>query len=294
MALLNPPQVLPNVAHAIHKFLALHDTWVLDSELAEALVPFSDERDVVHLTATACIDIGVLERSDHGLRIAQGTPGNVGSSQAHFRVLMRKQILAKERNGDLWAAGPHGPSQQGGRDFVRAIAWFLSLNTYELSGRYDGKGMAVETLGIKEFGEVTPIVNAERWQNFVRWSVYLGFAAPFNIKRTQLILPDPTQAIRDLLPGAPGRSETPIESFVTWLAEQIPVLDGGTYRREVLARAKREPEPPGQLSASLSHALLRLHEAGQIKLSSKSDAASLRFAAGALETLDFSHVSVVL
>ena len=60
----------------------------------------------------------------------------------------------------------------------------------------------------------------------------------------------------------------------------------------MLSRAKRDPDQLGQLSPALSHALLRLQEAGKIQLESKADAPNLRFLVGAGETVDYSHVSI--
>ena len=78
--------------------------------------------------------------------------------------------------------------------------------------------------------------------------------------------------LQDLLPK---RGEIAINDFIGGLSSAIPVLDGGSYRTEVESKLKPEkwPKPKeGELSTSLSRALLRLREAGDIRFESRSDA----------------------
>jgi len=296
MALLNPPQILPNAAHAIYRYLARRGAeWTTRDDLKRVLVPFSAEYDVIELTSSMCLDVGLLEGSEEKVRIV---PVNLTPIEhndrvnAGFRTLMRRLVLERTLNQDLWREGPRGPSQHGARDFVRAVSWYLSLNIYELSGKYEGDGVTIEALGGREFGADSPIVNAERWQPFVRWSTYLGFATPFSVRGSIMVVPDPAIAIRDVLRRTSERSPVTIESFVGWLASELPVLDQGAYRLEVLSRANRDPDPAGQISPALSHALLRLHDAHLIELESKADAPSLRLVAGSGSFVDYSHVRI--
>jgi hypothetical protein len=104
----------------------------------------------------------------------------------------------------------------------------------------------------------------------VRWAVYLGFLR--RVSRysgtggsEEVVLPDPTEAVRRVLPALvePGRT-VPISEVVARLAGRLPVLDGGTYRLAVHAQGA----PPSETACSptLSLALARLEHAGVIRL----------------------------
>src|SRR5438105_1740286 len=104
MALLTPPQILPNAAHAIYRYLATRgDEWTTRDDLNRVLVPFSSEYEVVELTSSICLDIGLLEGSDGRVRIA---PANLSPVQrrdrenASFRTLMCRLLFERSLNQD--------------------------------------------------------------------------------------------------------------------------------------------------------------------------------------------------
>ena len=91
---------------------------------------------------------------------------------------------------------------------------------------------------------------------------------------------DPTLAIQDALPAVFGRKQSmPALEVVESLAEMLPVLDGGKYRKKVEAKLADHsgadawrPPPDKHLSTSFSRALLRLDEMGTLKFEHKDDA----------------------
>jgi hypothetical protein len=72
---------------------------------------------------------------------------------------------------------------------------------------------------------------------------------------------------------APGQTML-ANTFLSHLASDLPVLDGGIYRAAVEEKLNREsmfvPES-GQVSTSLSRALLALHASGELRFDPTSD-----------------------
>ena len=107
-----------------------------------------------------------------------------------------------------------------------------------------------------------------------------------------MLVPDPTVAVRDELAmlAKPG-VDRPLSEVVVQLANRCAVLDGGIYSRVIRERLLATPSgsEPDALSSSLSHALRRLRDAGELELLDRGDAAKtlLRTPEG---TVPFSHL----
>ena len=82
------------------------------------------------------------------------------------------------------------------------------------------------------------------------------------------------------MPTVFGRAKTlPANEFLSRLAEEFPVIDGGKYRvmveekmRETTGPRAWQPTPERQISTSLSRAILGLIAAGKLTAESRSDA----------------------
>ena len=87
---------------------------------------------------------------------------------------------------------------------------------------------------------------------------------------------DPTIAVADSLREVFGKDkELPQEQFFSRLAEILPVVDGGEYRLKVeekINQSNWKPPKPSEVSTSLSRALSRLHDRGDVLLDDRSDA----------------------
>jgi len=201
-------------------------------------------------------------------------------------------------------------------DFTRAAAWFLSQNawTLDISSWSQIQPLMMRQLpnlklnasmsGVdhelsddegheeeedeeedEEVGQGDPrsnklagnlIQNGSRWKIFCDWARFLGFGWK---AKSGLLVPDPTEAVRDALPQIFGKSKAlEARSMVDALAQAIPVLDGGTYQQKLEAELKKtqgpdawRPPPNGQLSTSLSRALLRLEEENCLKGEKRAD-----------------------
>ena len=91
---------------------------------------------------------------------------------------------------------------------------------------------------------------------------------------------DPTAAVFDALPEIFGRNRTvSAGELLASLADKLPVLDKGRYRLKVEEKLRERegatawlPSPEGQLTTSLSRALLRLVGNGVLKAEKRADA----------------------
>lgn len=110
-----------------------------------------------------------------------------------------------------------------------------------------------------------PVGNKERWQSLRRIAPYLGWCEPVVLgTRAFQLLPNCSRALRpviqalepQILPGA---------QFVSLCAQTLPFLDTGTFAFEV-------EEAAGSLSGGLSLTLLALEHARLITLIEQSDA----------------------
>jgi hypothetical protein len=179
----------------------------------------------------------------------------------------RRLILEEKNAFPFW-----GEFSALAGDFVRGITWLLAQNLYTLPTTWTGGAENLEIVQIT--GDKKIVQNDTRWTNLRFWARYLGFASgdsgSFQI--------DPTVAIRSELPLVFGnQQELPAKDFLAALSMHLPVLDNGTYRREVESNMNpaswRKPDE-GHLSMSLSFALRRLDLSGAIKLKGQADAVS--------------------
>ena len=134
--------------------------------------------------------------------------------------------------------------------------------------------------------------NDVRWNGLRSWGRYLGFLWQGNA-----LMIDPTQALREDLPLIFSDTVTlSATDFMSRVAEVFPVLDGGRYRIEVESVLDssnwRKPEREGLLSTSLSRALWRLDQGGELVLVKRADTKDGRVLqrAGGLDWINFTHV----
>lgn len=169
---------------------------------------------------------------------------------------IRSCLFAAVDEKDLWHAGDDGTLPlEGGRDLVRALAWFSSLDVTH--GPYAYKG-EIDARQQRELG-VEVIATEERWLPFGRWGAYLGL---IRFDPGGGLTPDPTFALADSLSQSPSGTTWDTEEFLKLVATVLPVLDGGVFAvsadQQRVARIPREAD----LSSALAFALLTLQERG--------------------------------
>lgn len=281
MALLNPPQILPNVAAVLLRAVrGSEGQQVSRDELERAVAPSALQRGEGAAsepgskgfddTLTACIVIGLLERDGDLIRLDPRLPDDVSDrrKEPDARRLLRELVLAEQLNFGLW------DSTEGARDLTRALAWYLAQDPLRPPGGWN-EPAGVELVQETQFAASERVFsNDTRWGAFTRWATFLGFAVRIPRDTKTVLVPDPTDAIRDAaaILLSSGRSE--INAFVEELGRTFPVLDGGEYRRAVESRMRPDAVAASsdQLSPSLAHALLRLRDERVLVIEDLADA----------------------
>jgi hypothetical protein len=321
--LLDPPQALPNATYYIYRYLldVAPKHGASKAEIIHALAPST----LVPNDAVCRFSVEVGSRL--GLWIEDAATGNPrdgrpaadGQDEAlvvlspdlqrrspkeltdrrSFRLLLRRHVFEPDLNRGPWL------SQAGAYDFTCAIAWLLAQEVSNPPGTWESTMKpslpSVQRSQIEQLGnsqEVWLIKNETRWDPFVRWALFLGFIGRQVLDGKVLVVPSPVDAVSDALSvvfaKGGSKKELPAEIFVEALAAELPVVDRGRYRQEVMTHISagiRIPEET-QLSSSLSHALLILHQRGDITLDDRADAPKLALTNGPPDLTRFSHVRI--
>ena len=156
--------------------------------------------------------------------------------------------------------------------FVRYITCLLAQDQYSFAG---GTRLTVGSEGnllaaLSQYAQFKRYPNGNEASLFLSWAQFLGFVEP----DPQGYLLDPTRAILPYLNRIfSSTSSMSVQTFLNTLAQYLPMFDQGRFVQD-LAKCTVEtvqPRSEFQLSAALSHALLRLELMKKIRLESKSD-----------------------
>jgi hypothetical protein len=152
-----------------------------------------------------------------------------------------------------------------------AVAWMLWQDPREPLA---WSGSAAVSRLQAQLGSPLPygLTNDSRMQQAVYWARALGFVTRLNLRRTEMVVPDPTEALLQRLDHvlAKGQQIT-MPAFLGALARLCPVFDGGSVAREVAARADVAIQP-NVVSPALALALLRLKLLGELEFQYFDDA----------------------
>lgn len=269
MSILNrPSDGLFNMVIVLHKTL-LHLGPMSKERLLSLVAPESAvaDRAMATYSLRRWTELGLFEEVNSSVQISPANefPRIKEKAEAALPAVMRRLVLHPNNNGNFWDA-------EGSRsaDMTRALAWMLAQNVYksEFAGIKEAEQEEIRQLGS---GDRSVFRNDTRWNGFKAWASFLGFG----YSRRDSFLIDPTIAVRETLGTLfEGSKELPIKTFLTRLAEQLPVLDGGEYRREMESQLSPPTwASPGEteVSSSLSRALLRLHESDVLRIEDRSD-----------------------
>lgn len=214
--------------------------------------------------------IGLVEDMDDKLRLtadARGGSKKVRDSEVYFLDYMRRTLFDPARALE---------TQQSG--FMIALAWFLSSSPLRPMNFSEAPQVGMRAQ-IGDHASKTELTSLNRYQNFLYWARYLGFATivggrDADDQNARRVIPDPVRAIEGALPAifAEG-NDLPIEQFLMRLAGIFPVFEKGSVREEYEAMLLIPISDPGQrLSITTSIALQRLAYRQRIALTSLADA----------------------
>jgi hypothetical protein len=263
---------LPNVLVVLYEVLSRSARPIARDELLEMVAPkgiANEDGKQARQTLVRWIELGLFIQGDGGIELAQRPQQRLDSDAeliAQVRNSARTRVLHPDNNADLWAT-----ESARAADFTRSIAWVLVQDVYR--PLYSN----LEALERGQLVDGTPALmqNNTRRSGLKAWGQFLGFLRPVLKPEIEI---DPTVAIRDVLPELlqPGEG-LPVANFMDELAMKLPVLDGGVWRRDVQTRMRPNALPPmaeGQLSTSMSRALLNLMRNEEIFLENRADTRS--------------------
>ena len=241
-------------------------------------------------TLTRWTSLGLFKVGKDTFEIAEPYRSILGQkpdiAEARLPRVARALVIHADNNSRFWDA--EGAQSA---DFSKGAAWMLAQDVYTIPSTVAGW----EALLARQIADAgtTIVQNDTRWNGLRAWMPYLGFArdgATWDI--------DPTEAVRDALAEIFGTAKTlQVGDFLERLAAELPVLDGGKYRREVegVLRSGAWPKPDEKsVSTALSRALQRLDREGSIKLEQRSDAGAgvSLIGRGNKRWRDISHVAL--
>jgi hypothetical protein len=264
---LTQPDCPPAVAESALRVLRGAQEPVSRAKIVGLLSPGSSfNPKVVGMVLRDLASIGVIVEEDAGLRLSRAAAARQANAAA-IRACMFDAVDADE----LWALADDGKLPlEGGRDLVRALAWFCGLDVPDGPYVYEGD---IDELQQRELAAEV-IATPERWPPFARWGSYLGMTRV----EPKGLSPDPSRALLEVLGSASSGSPWPPAQFLDLVAAELPVLDGGRFRLAVTER--RRPDADGQeadISSALAFALLTLEKEGVIEIErSTGDARKLR------------------
>lgn len=262
-----------SVLVAIYRLLFAEKS--MDRERLLTLCAPAGLADAKHTRATlnTWVELGLFQKSeDDRVSIHQ----QIASKERREEMLprlARHRALATENNIRFWEA-----ENSQSADFTRALAWLLAQDVYQAEySTWETVQPVIQRQAPESevFGK-----NNTRWNGLKAWTPFLGFGWTGKFPRSGTLIVDPTDAIRDALPEVFGKRETlEADGFLVALADALPVLDGGRYRRQVEEKLREHAgadawvSPPiGQLSTSLSRALMRLVGEGTLRSKKRADA----------------------
>jgi len=269
MSLLNTTSDgLPNVLAAICGALLLEKGTIGETELLNKVAPehiVQDERKMVRQTLNRWVELGLFKRQDDTVSLTDYFPPPADMKRLDvdgvIRRAVRKCALAAENNANLWAT-----ESAKAADLTRTLCLLLAQDVYRTGiSQLD----ALETTQVVN-AELRLIRNNTRINGLRKWAHFLGF-----VRTPDGAEIDPTTAVRESIgewmePGHTMHANV----FLDHLASALPVLDGGIYRNAVEEKLNRESmfvPAPGQVSTSLSRALLALHASGELRFDTASD-----------------------
>lgn len=224
-------------------------------------------------TLSEAIRIGLVEEIEGKLRLTAESRGGAkkgGDCESYFLAFMRRTLFDPVRASETRQAG-----------FMVALSWFLSSNPLHPMNFSEPPQNTLKAQ-IGDAAPTTELTSLNRYQNFLYWARYLGFATivggggDAEDVTSRRVIPDPVKAIESALPAIfVEKNDLPIEQFLIKLSAIFPVFETGTIRNEYeTMRLAPIPDGDKRLSITTSLALQRLADRQRLNLVTIADAPS--------------------
>ncbi|ANI32652.1 hypothetical protein AA098_03695 [Pseudomonas sp. JY-Q] len=155
--------------------------------------------------------------------------------------------------------------------FIRAMTCLLAQRSYTFMGG-DVLSTANAAEAINSHLPGRGLNESNELSTFVSYGDFLGFLEPFG----KGYVVDPTLAIKPYLERIfEGKRVLSVRVFIERLGNYLPLLDGGRYRRLLEPYMEDwQPDASHEISAALSHALVRMESLFLLRLEKSSDDSS--------------------
>ncbi len=273
MSILNrPSDGLFNILIVLVRCLAKQNAMSREKLLNICAPPSAvDSQERAIQTLNRWIQLGILQEDDgDNISLESTLHSEMRSSKSNLRVLarlVRSHVLSSVNNEQFWES-----ENNKSADFTRGVCWMLAQDVFDFNAVGHTE---VQEIEVAQLRDARAFTNDTRWTGFKSWAVFLGFGWIGRYPNDVFVI-DPTVAVHDALPKVfEGSGELRQSVFFTRLAELLPVVDGGEFRTRVEQKIDRSvwrSPNPDEISTSLSRALIRLHDRGDIILEERADA----------------------
>jgi hypothetical protein len=307
MAILNPPNILPEAMRFLVRAVVAARSKVSEEELIDSVAPTG--------MAEAMVE---LQRSDAELEDAGGGARETGKTIAsisltalrHLQIvdIIDHEVSLGDRSGGDWrkpgdvtpmsfavaleAALLTENGRRVGDDLLRACA-VLAVADEPLRA-FDAFD---EAAGSRRFVDhqqrvldstdqsVWAVANKERWASLRRIGCYLGWVDPMDVSGRFGLVPNSASALRRWLPTLPADVYA-AGDFLNMVSDRLPFLDDGDV-------SLRQIGNETALSGGLSLTLLALEHSGNLKLKPEADSATYEVSLGPKHSRLFSRVELL-
>nr|WP_305765020.1 protein DpdG [Aeromicrobium sp. A1-2] len=269
--------VLPEIMWAITRYLSGTQSCSRE-QLLERISPASLQmRDGSQSTLQWMVGLGLLVDDEKGaLRFSGAFAEAPPKTETAFKRGLRLALLSDRANEGLLDVSV----QERGVDLVRGLCWLLAQSPLDTVWTWEtaqSRGAPDRGTGPTLRGvDGRMIVNDNRWNMFVHWAQYLGFAERWTVGRGLRsisgagLISNPARAVADAIAvlWAPG-TEVAATDFCGQILAFIPVLPGGR-----ISPASGRVDEASAVSITLSYAMLVNSMGSLISFTDKSDAGS--------------------
>ena len=228
-------------------------------------------QDRAKQTLNRWCELGLLTEVDGKVKLGLACEDRLNRKSLSTQIIadtMRRVALTEENNANFWES-----ENNRSADFTRAACWILAQDVYLFQPSGHGE---VEQLESKQLGKLSAFTNDTRWSGFKSWATFLGIGYSARFPSNSFVI-DPTECVMACLSENLEERRFTIADFLEELAQKLPIVDNGIYRRlveEKISAASWKRPFERSVSTSLSRAILRLRDSRHLILEDNSDAES--------------------
>lgn len=259
MSLLHTVESVPSRVRGLFSYLLTLEGGIAQGDLVRTLSPqiLHDNQQCARKTIEEAQELELIEINQDKivtlhteLQVDERDPKNRSLASEMLPSIITRLAFTKPNNIKNYNLG-------------QAIAWVLTRSLFDKPLDWNQAE--------NELGKGHPLgLNDVRFGNLAHWITYLGFAREEGTTTT--LVADPTIAVRrGLKTVLSDQSTKDLSTVIQTLANKLSVIDGGNHNVDLLKNNPNLAAVDGQVSPSLSIALLRLKEEGFIKLEHRSD-----------------------